>query len=55
MRSRGLDPETASRMLIHAFASEIIETVQLEPLKEYLDRRLAETFPGASLLPLGGD
>ncbi|MFQ6029364.1 MAG: Fe-S cluster assembly protein SufD [Dehalococcoidia bacterium] len=54
MRSRGLDQETASRILIHGFASEIIETVQLEPLQEYLNQLFAETIPGASLLPLGG-
>ena len=55
LRSRGLDPEAANRLLIHAFASEIIETVQLEPLREYLDQVLAETIPGASLIPLGGE
>ncbi len=37
LRSRGLTPETASQMLVHAFAREIIETVNLEPLREYLD------------------
>ena len=31
MRSRGLDLPTASRILIHAFAREIIDTVALEP------------------------
>ena len=37
MRSRGLTPETASQMLVHAFAREIIETVTLESLREFLD------------------
>ena len=37
LRSRGLTPETASQMLVHAFAREIIEAVSLEPLREYLD------------------
>ena len=37
MRSRGLDEHTASRLLIHGFASEIIETVANEPLRTYVD------------------
>jgi Fe-S cluster assembly protein SufD len=53
MRSRGLDLETASRILIHAFASEIINTVPLEPLREYLDRLFTQAIP-TSRLRLGG-
>ena len=55
MRSRGLDLATASRILIHAFASEIIDTVALEPLREYLDERFRNAIPSASIaLPIGG-
>ena len=55
MRSRGLDLPAASRILIHAFASEIIDTVALEPLREYLDQRFQDAIPTANLaLPLGG-
>lgn len=55
MRSRGLDPATTSRILIHAFASEIIDTVALDPLREYLDTRLQNTIPDADLsLSIGG-
>lgn len=38
LRSRGLGPETARRMLIHAFAGEIIERIQHEPAREELDQ-----------------
>jgi Fe-S cluster assembly protein SufD len=38
LRSRGIGPETARRMLIHAFAGEIIERIQHEPAREELDR-----------------
>jgi Fe-S cluster assembly protein SufD len=38
LRSRGIGPETARRMLIHAFAGEIIERVRCEPAREALDR-----------------
>ena len=53
LRSRGLAPETASRMLIHAFAREIIETVSLEPLREYLDALFMRAIP-ATVLRFGG-
>ena len=53
MRSRGLDRKTASRMLIHAFAREIIETVKLESLKGYLDQLFLKAIP-ATDLPAGG-
>ena len=49
LRSRGLDLDTASRMLIHAFASEIIETVKPEPLREYLNTIFAAAIPNKTL------
>ena len=52
MRSRGLDPETARHILIHAFASEIIDTVQVEPLRDYLHELFLEAIP--TTLTLGG-
>jgi Fe-S cluster assembly protein SufD len=38
LRSRGISPETARRMLIHAFAGEIIERIKHEPAREELDK-----------------
>jgi Fe-S cluster assembly protein SufD len=38
LRSRGIDTPTAKRMLIHAFAGEIIERVKCEPVRENLDK-----------------
>ncbi|MBI4308094.1 MAG: Fe-S cluster assembly protein SufD [Chloroflexi bacterium] len=46
MRSRGLDQETARKLLILAFASEIIETVQVGPLRAYLERLFSGALPG---------
>jgi Fe-S cluster assembly protein SufD len=40
LRSRGIGPETARRMLIHAFAGEIIERIKHEPAREELDQRV---------------
>ena len=55
MRSRGLDLPTVSRILIHAFASEIIDTVALEPLREHLDEQFQSAIPDADLsLSIGG-
>ncbi len=46
MRSRGIDPETASQILIHAFASEIIESVPDAPVRDYLNRLFLNTVRG---------
>ncbi len=45
MRSRGLDLETASRLLIFGFASEIIDAVAVPELHEYLERSFLEAIP----------
>ena len=38
LRSRGIGMDTARRMLIHAFAGEIIERIHYEPARQELDR-----------------
>ena len=38
LRARGLGLETARRMLMHAFAGEIIDRVRCEPVREELDK-----------------
>jgi Fe-S cluster assembly protein SufD len=38
LRARGIGIETARRILIHAFAGEIIDRVRCQPLREELDR-----------------
>ena len=38
LRSRGISTETARRMLIHAFAGEIIERIRFEPVRDELDK-----------------
>ena len=45
MRSRGVDLETASRMLIFGFASEIIDMVEVSGLHDYLERSFLEAIP----------
>jgi Fe-S cluster assembly protein SufD len=48
MRSRGIDEDTARDLLVHGFATEIIDRVSLEPLREYLDGLFAGGLPGAA-------
>ena len=45
LRSRGIDLETASRMLIYGFASEIIDTVRVDSLRDQLERLFLESLP----------
>ena len=47
MRSRGIDEKTARDLLVHGFATEIIDRVTLKPLREYLDGLFADGLPGA--------
>ena len=44
LRSRGLSEETAKRMLVAAFAQDIIEHIKLEPLKDLLIASLEEVL-----------
>ena len=45
MRSRGVDLETASRMLIFGFASEVIDAVEIPELRERLERSFLDAVP----------
>ena len=45
MRSRGVDLETASQLLIYGFAREIIDTVHVEELRSYLEALFLESLP----------
>ncbi len=45
MRSRGLDLETASGLLIYGFASEVIDTVRVPELRRYLEETFLTSLP----------
>ncbi|HCG91085.1 MAG TPA: Fe-S cluster assembly protein SufD [Dehalococcoidia bacterium] len=49
MKSRGLDERTASRFLIHAFAREIIETIDDPDFMQYLDDMYESSIPDVTL------
>ena len=42
LRSRGIDKLTARKLLIYAFASDVIDRVEIEPVRAYLADLLAE-------------
>jgi len=46
MRSRGLDLEKASALLIQGFASEITDSVRVAPLRAYLERLTLASLRG---------
>ncbi len=53
LRSRGLDLDTASRMLIQAFASEIIDSVKPGHLREHVESVFTAAIPNKTL-PMAG-
>ena len=46
LRTRGLDQEAARSLLIHAFVSEMMGHVKLEPLRDELEALLLARLPG---------
>jgi len=44
LRSRGLDEESARRVLIHAFANEVLDNVALTPLRIHLERFVSSSL-----------
>jgi Fe-S cluster assembly protein SufD len=44
LKSRGLDEETAQAILIHAFASDVIKSVKVEAVRNYIEEILTLKF-----------
>ena len=44
MRSRGIGPAEARRLLTYAFAADVLEKIELEPLKEALEAQVLARF-----------
>ena len=45
MQSRGIDPERAMLFLVRGFASEILDSVTIQPLRLWLDERATQALP----------
>lgn len=48
--SRGLDPQAARALLIHAFLADVLARVSPEPLRAQLEQRIARALPDAPQL-----
>src|SRR5690625_7469976 len=44
LRSRGLSERAARGMLLQAFARDVVESVRVDALREWLDARITERF-----------
>ena len=44
LNSRGIGPETARMLLTYAFAADVLETIELLPMKEHLERMVLSRF-----------
>ncbi len=44
LRARGLSESTAKKMLMHAFASEVVDTVKIEELRDYIEAQITGRF-----------
>jgi Fe-S cluster assembly protein SufD len=45
LRSRGIGEEEARNLLVHAFASQIVDRMKLEPVREQIRRALFQSMP----------
>jgi Fe-S cluster assembly protein SufD len=48
LRSRGIDRETARNFLVHAFASEVLASVQVEPFRKYVEGFISMKLEGGA-------
>jgi len=46
MKSRGINKELARRLLTYAFAAEVLETIEIEAVRQELERATLERFTG---------
>jgi Fe-S cluster assembly protein SufD len=44
LRARGLSTESAKKLLMHAFASEVVNTIKIEALREYIKGKISTKF-----------
>lgn len=44
LRARGLSEASAKKLLMHAFASEVVDTIKVEALREYVEAKISKRF-----------
>lgn len=50
LRSRGLDAGSARSLLVYAFAADVLDRMQLDPVRHYLEQQLAERLTGSAAM-----
>jgi Fe-S cluster assembly protein SufD len=48
MKSRGVPEDSARRLLTYAFAADVLETIEIEAVREELEGATLHRFTGAS-------
>jgi Fe-S cluster assembly protein SufD len=46
LKSRGIGEETSKSILIHAFASDVIKSIKVDAIKNYVEKILSDRFDG---------
>jgi Fe-S cluster assembly protein SufD len=44
LRARGLSEDSAKKLLMHAFASEVVENVKIKELRDYIEQKITNRF-----------
>jgi Fe-S cluster assembly protein SufD len=44
LRARGIGATNAKKLLMHAFASEVVNTIKMEDLRDYVEGKISATF-----------
>jgi len=44
LRARGIGVVNAKKLLMHAFASEVVNTIKIEALRDYVEENISKTF-----------
>ena len=44
LRARGLSEASAKKLLMHAFASEVVDTIKIAALREYVEEKISKRF-----------
>ena len=44
LRARGLSEASAKKLLMHAFASEVVDTIKIDALRDYVEAKISKRF-----------
>jgi Fe-S cluster assembly protein SufD len=44
LKSRGIGEEASNGMLLHAFASDVITSIKIESVRNYVEKIISEKF-----------